>query len=209
MIWSGELEVALAESLANFAIALCSAIGLGILVGIFSARYESLGHFLDPYISIFFAMPVVALIPIFIVWFGLGPITKVLIVFLMTFFPMVINTQTGIREVDRSLQEMARSFGGTETEIMKKVILPGTIPFITAGIRISIGRALVGIVVAEIFTAITGLGALIQKYAAYYQTNYFFVPVIVLAVLSVGLIEIARAVEQKFATWRTSTEYIS
>ncbi len=199
---NGILANAMKDTFFEFIVGFALAVGLGIPAGIAAGRYQTVMNLTDPYISIFFAMPNIALLPLFMIWFGLGYTVKIVIVVMSAFFPIVINTMAGVKEADRTIVEVALSFGATEGELLRKVIIPASVPYVVAGLRIGLARAIVGVVVAELFSATTGLGALLQYYANYYLTSYFFVPVLVLALLSIGFVEIIRILEKKFATWR-------
>ncbi|MBI2185407.1 MAG: ABC transporter permease [Thaumarchaeota archaeon] len=201
---NGVLANAIKDTFSEFIVGFGISVGIGIPAGIIAGRYQSAMHVSDPLISIFFAMPNIALLPLFIVWFGLGFTLKVAIVIISAVFPIVINVMVGVKEADRTIVEVAQVFGATEGELLRKVILPASVPYMVAGLRIGLARAVVGVVVAELFSATTGLGALLQYYANYYQTSYFFVPVLVLAILSIALLEVIRFLEKRFATWRVT-----
>ena len=113
---------------------------------------------MDPYVYALDATPRVALIPLLLLWFGLGPMSKIAIVFLSGVFPVLMNTFSGVRTVSASLVEVGRAYGAGEKKIFTKIILPASLPFITAGVRLAVGRALIGIITAEMFAAVTGLG---------------------------------------------------
>lgn len=182
----------------GFTLASISAVILGLLMG----RYRTFEWTLDPYFNALYATPLVALIPLIILWFGLGDTAKIVIVFLLTFFSVWINTLVGVKNVSGSLVEVGRSFVASEWQINLKIILPATVPYIMAGLRQGIGRALIGIVVAEFYTAITGMGALISQYGNFFQTGRMFVPILVLMLLGVLLTELLKLAERKVAPWK-------
>jgi NitT/TauT family transport system permease protein len=157
---------------------------------------------LDPFLTALYATPTVALIPLIMLWFGFGFWAKVVIVFLSCFFAIVINTYAGVRDVSRTSVDVVRAYGATDRQIMTKVILPSSVPFVMAGIRVAVGRGVIGVVVAEFFTALTGLGALIIVFSNAFATAKVFVPVFVLSALGVGLTSIARRVERWLAPWK-------
>jgi NitT/TauT family transport system permease protein len=149
-------------------------------------------------------MPQVALTPLLMMWLGLGFSVKVAVVFLFAFFPILINTASGAKNVSASLVEVGRAYLASPSQITIKIVLPAALPFIMAGIRIAIGRALVGMIVAELFTAITGLGAMLSLYGNIFETAKMFVVILVLAALGFCLIQGAQRLEKKMARWKES-----
>jgi NitT/TauT family transport system permease protein len=157
---------------------------------------------LDIPVAALYATPMVALVPILVLWFGFGLLAKVVIVLLFTVFPVLINTMCGVREVDPRLVEVAHAFCSSEYQLWIDLVLPSSLPFIMTGIRLAIGRALIAVVIAEFYTAISGLGYLIVSNAHAFQTARVFVPVVVLMMLGVvttGLLEMAEA---RLSPWR-------
>ena len=202
MIASGELQRAAAASATAFVVGFGLAIVLGVLLGLLMGRYWIIDRLLDAQVSALYSTPNVALIPLLILWFGLGTNSKIAIVFLAAFFPILVNTQGGVRTVSQHLVDIARAERASESQIFTKVIIPAALPFMMAGIRLSIGRAVVGMVVAEMFTAITGLGGAIVYYGNQFKTDKLLVVVILLACLGVSLTELARLLERRLAPWR-------
>ena len=143
-----------------------------------------------------------ALIPLLLLWFGLGTSSKIAIVFLSGLFPVLMNTFSGVRTVSSGLVEVGRAYGARERELFSKIILPAALPFIMAGVRLAIGRALIGIITAEMFTAVTGLGALLIRYSSALATDKFFVPVIFLSLLGVILSSAVGKLQKRLAPWK-------
>lgn len=203
---SGELPLALVVSLQAFAVgfilAMITAIPLGTLMG----RFESVERFFEPYISAFFVTPVSALIPMIIIWFGIGIEARVFVVFSFCFFDITINTFTGVRDVRYELVEPVRSLGATQKQIFMKVILPAAAPFVLTGIRLGLGRAIRGMIIAELLLATTGLGGMIVTYSAVFRTDVIFAVLVVIIMLGVGSVRIIKAIEKKLFPWKeTST----
>lgn len=199
---SGELPRELVLSLSIFITGLALAIIVGIVIGLIMGRYRIMEFILDPYINALYATPRVALIPLMILWLGLGIEAKIFIVFLVGFFPVAINTAQGVKNVSGGYVEIVRAYGANERQIFTKVIFPAAVPFIITGVRLAVGRSLVGIVVAEMFTAIKGLGGMVIKYSSDFDTAGLFVPIIVLAVLGMILSELAKQLEMVFSRWK-------
>lgn len=202
MISSGRLPTAMLESLQALSIGLSLAVVLGTIVGLLMGRYRLVDQLLDTQISALYSTPNVALIPLLILWFGLGLSAKVAIIFMAAFFPIIVNTYSGVRNVSRGLVEVALAENASEAQIFSKIVVPAALPFIATGIRLAIGRAVVSMVVAEMFTALSGLGGAIVVYGNAFATDRLFVIIIVLAVLGVLLTEAVRLVESRLAVWK-------
>jgi ABC-type nitrate/sulfonate/bicarbonate transport system permease component len=198
---SGELIYFTLQSLEVLAYGLSIAIAVGIPLGVAMARSRRLDWALDLPINAFYATPLVALVPILVLWFGIYLKAKIIVVFLFAVFPIIINTYQGVRECDRNMLEVARSFRSGEWAVWRDVLLPFALPFIAAGIRLAIGRGLVGMIIAEFYTTITGLGFMITKYANVFEMDKTFVPVVLLMFLGVTLTAILKKVERKIAPW--------
>jgi ABC-type nitrate/sulfonate/bicarbonate transport system permease component len=201
---SGALRKAMVESLAPFAVGLALTIVIGILIGILIAQWRTLEYILDPFINALYAIPRIALVPLIILWAGLEFAGKVTILVSVAVFPIIVNTYSGIRDVRGAMIEIGRAYGATDTQIFFKIILPAAIPFIMAGIRLAVGLAIIGIVVAEFFTAISGLGGMIVEYANVFATAKLFVPIIVIAIVGVVLTECVMWLERRLSRWRRS-----
>jgi NitT/TauT family transport system permease protein len=190
--------ISLREFLGGFGLAVAVGIGLGVLL----AASNRLRMFVDPWISMLYATPTIALGPLFILTFGIGLVSKIAIIFLMAVFPMIINTVSGLTTTDETLIEVTRSFGATPTQVYTKVRLPAALPYIIAGLRLGVARALVGVVVAELFGARGGLGFLVLTSAQSFDSASLFAAVLVLAVAGVVSVESLKWLEVRLAPWR-------
>jgi sulfonate transport system permease protein len=199
---SGELPYFLLQSLEVLLYGLGAAIVVGIPLAVLMARVRRLDWALDLPINAMYATPLVALVPILVLWFGIYLKAKIIVVFLFAVFPIIINTYQGVRECDRNMLEVARSFRSTEWAVWSDVLLPFALPYIAAGVRLAIGRGLVGMIIAEFYTTISGLGFMITKYANVFEMNKTFVPVILLMILGVSLTAALKWVERRIAPWR-------
>jgi ABC-type nitrate/sulfonate/bicarbonate transport system permease component len=206
MIASGELLRALASSLQTLVIGFVIAAAAGIVLGLLIGRYRVIDAATDWLINALYATPLVAVIPLVILWLGLGDAAKLFIVTILTVFPVLINTAAGVRNVPRALIDVSTAFAANERQVFVKIILPSVVPYMMTGLRLGIGRAIIGMVVAEFFTAITGLGALIVKYGNQYDTASMFVPILVLMLLGILLTSLVRRAEEHFAPWRMSDD---
>jgi NitT/TauT family transport system permease protein len=202
LMGAGEFQRQALGSMQVYAVGLSAALVVGILAGLLMGRYRLAEYIMDPFVYALDATPRVALIPVLLLWFGLGPPAKIAIVFLSGVFPVLMNTFSGVRTVSGGLVDVGRAYGAREGKIFTKIILPASLPFIMAGIRLAVGRALIGIITAEMFAAVTGLGALLIRYSSALATDKFFVPVIFLALLGVLLTHAVEILEKRLAPWK-------
>jgi sulfonate transport system permease protein len=201
MIGSGELWNYLWPSLVVLALGLTAAAIIGIAMGLLLARFWVLDVALGVYITFLYSTPTVALVPLIVLWAGFETTAKVIILFLFAFFPMVINTYQGVKNVDPRLIEVGRAFRCSERQLWINIVLPGALPFIVTGLRLAVGRGLIGMVLADLYTAISGIGYLIVRTASTYQVDKMFVPIVTLGVLGVTLTALLRLLEIKVAPW--------
>ncbi|HJS62778.1 MAG TPA: ABC transporter permease [Pseudolabrys sp.] len=198
---SGELPYFLVQSLEVMVYGLVTAIVVGIPLGVAMARIRQLDWALDLPINALYAMPLVAVVPLLVLWFGIYLKAKIIVVFLFAVFPILINTYQGVRECDKGMIEVAQSFRSSEWRMWQDVLLPFAVPYIIAGLRLAIGRGLIGMIIAEFYTTISGLGFMITKYANVFEMDKTFVPVIVLMVLGVSLTTLLKWFGRRIAPW--------
>lgn len=198
---TGELQHYMVESLLILFYGLGIAILVGVPLAILMARFRPVDWALDLPVNAMYATPMVALVPLLVLWFGIYMQAKVIVVFLFCVFPILINTYQGVRECDKNMIEVARSFRSNEWRTWQDVLLPFALPYIAAGIRLAIGRGLVGVVIAEFYTTISGLGYMITRYAHIFDMDKTFVPVILLMFLGVSLTSALKWVERRIAPW--------
>ncbi len=202
MIKDGSLPHALNSSLVVLSLGLLSGVVIGVVLGLAAGRSEAFAALLEFPVNALYATPAVALIPIIVLWFGFEITTKTVVVFLFVVFPVLINTMRGVQETDPELIEVARTFCSSERRMWIDLILPSALPYIVTGIRLAIGRALIGVIVAEYYTALSGLGNLIATNANSFQTARMFVPIVVIALIGVVLTALLEWVERQLAQWR-------
>ena len=196
-IWK-HVWISALEFFVGYFIACILGVGLGFLMASSKAGKQAL----QPWVSGLYATPTVALAPLFILWFGIGIVSKVTVVTLLVLFPVTINTEAGLRNTSQQLIETVRSFGATKRQIFFKVALPSALPFIFAGLKLGIGRGLIGVVVAELFGARAGLGQLISQSAETFNMPNLFAGVAVLAVAGIAMTSGFAWLEQKLLPWR-------
>jgi len=202
MFVDGSLGVATAQSiyslLAGYALAAIIAIPLGLVIG----GVRVIGAVFEPYIDALSSMPRVAFLPLIIVFLGLGYEAKIFMVFIGAVMPILVNTYAGVLQSDGELIEMARSAGARELTIFRKIVLPGALPYIMTGLRVGASLALINTVVAELYTAVSGLGGLLSIYGNSFRMAPYFVIVAILAIIGMVLMYGVRLIERRVMRWR-------
>lgn len=202
MAESGELGRALAQTLtvylSGFAAAAIAGIAAGMLLGI-APRF---GRTTEPYLHALASTPRVAFIPLIIVTLGIGVTAKATVVFLGAVMPIFFSTYSGMESRDEELIEMARANGASPAMIFREVLFPGAVPFIITGLRIGAAIGLINSVVAELYTAINGLGGLLAIYGNSFRMAHYFVVVLVLAALGATVSRILKMIENRLESWR-------
>jgi NitT/TauT family transport system permease protein len=206
-LWqSGELQTHIWISFIEFAGGFSLAVAAGIVLGILLAASRTARDFFEPWVSMLYATPIIALSPLFILWLGIGVASKIAIVFLTAVFPILINTIAGLTATDRTLVEVARSFGASKAQIYLRIRIPAATPFILAGLRLSVARGLVGVVVAELSGARAGLGFLILTSAQNFDTAALFLGVIIFAIAGVASVSLLNWLEGSLASYKAQEQ---
>jgi ABC-type nitrate/sulfonate/bicarbonate transport system permease component len=203
MLVSGELLEELSVSAVPFFYGFTAAVIVGVSVGIVMGWRTRVGYALDPLMTLLYASPLVALAPLVVVFFGVGVSGKAIIIFVLSVFPFVFNGYAGVRAVDPLLINVLRSLGGRERDIYLKVIIPSVLPYIVAGARIAIGRALVGVLVGEFFAASEGIGYAIAKWGDLFALDRMFACILAVMIIAVAMTEGIRWAERAAFPWRT------
>ena len=205
-IWNlfatGAIWEPLGVSASGFALGLGLSIAVGLPLGILLGRSRMLSAMLDPFITALNATPRLVFLPLVVLWLGLGLWSKVVIVFIGALFPVLINTYEGVRNVDKVLVNVVRAFGAGEWSVARLVVLPNALPYIVVGIRLAIGRAVLGVVVAEFFGSEAGLGVMMMQASAKYQVDIVFAGLIVFAALSLAMTGMVQLIERRLSRWR-------
>ncbi len=202
MTHEGTLSKDLRISSTEFLIGYSLAVVVGILVGVAMGWYRDISAALQPFVSALYSTPRIALAPLFIIWLGIGIWSKVAVVFLVAVFQVLISTEAGVRAADESLIRTARSFGANDRRIFTTIVLPGAVPFLITGLRLGLGQALVGIVVAELYASTEGIGHEIALAGETFQTDRVFVGIVILATAAICLMWCLRQFEMRFESWK-------
>lgn len=198
-IWT-DLATSGRELLLGLVFATVVGLPLGMLIG----WYRKLSYVLSPFVSFLYATPRIALTPLLIIWLGIGDASKIMIVFLMAVFPITINAASGVQGLDPAVLRVARCFGGTDLQIFRTIALPGTVPFIVSGLRLAVGQALIGVFVAELSGAQSGVGMMMNNAGQQFQTSVVFAGLFIFALTGVTLNALLQRFERHFDAWRGS-----
>jgi ABC-type nitrate/sulfonate/bicarbonate transport system permease component len=202
MFATGSIWKPLGVSASAFAIGLLMAIVVGLPLGVLLGRSATLNAMIDPFITAFNATPRLVFLPLLMLWFGIGIWSKVAVVFLGALFPLLINTYEGVRNTDKLLINVVRSFGAGEWDISRLVVVPNSLPFIIVGLRLAIGRAVLGVVVSEFFGSQDGLGVVMVRAASEFKVDIVFAGLIVFAALSLIMTGLVKLIEDRLTRWR-------
>jgi len=202
IIRDGSLFKHLATSGTEFALGYGAAILIGFPIGIMLGWFKLVRSAFGPFIAAMQATPRIALMPLFIIWFGLGITSKIVVVLLSAIFPLIVNLQVAMSTIDADLVRVARSYGATRWQIFRSVALPTSIPFLITGLRLAAGRGLLGVIVAEVFGGSQGIGYMIQYAGATFQTDKVFAGVLVVAITGISLDFSLEYLGRHFDKWR-------
>jgi len=185
MIAKGELQSGFLIATEDLVVGYLLAVGLGVLVGLLMGRNRTIEQVLNPYINFMQATPLVALVPLIIIWLGIGFPARVAVVFILAFWSVIINTATGVKTVPRVMVDVARVYHFSEQRIMRDIALPNAVPHIFAGLRIALGKALIGMVIAEMEVSIVGLGGILLQYGESFKTAYLMAGIVTASLVGV------------------------
>ncbi|MDX6585503.1 MAG: NitT/TauT family transport system permease protein [Solirubrobacterales bacterium] len=190
----------------EFATGYVSAVVLAIPIGLIFGWYRRVSYMADPWLNLLNSLPRVALLPLIALWIGIGIESKIAVVFLGAFFSVVIPTVQGVRTVDRRFLDVAHSFGASQRRLFTSVVLPGTVPFVVTGLRLGIGRGLIGVVVGELYAQTDGLGVIISRASSNLQPDRMFFAILIFTFTGIVGVESLRRVERYFQRWRPARE---
>jgi ABC-type nitrate/sulfonate/bicarbonate transport system permease component len=186
----------------NFALGFAGAVVAGVVAGVIIGWYRTVRLIFDPFLNALYATPRIAMVPLIIIWFGIGMWSKVFIVFISAFFPILVNTVGGVRNIDRDLLRAARAYCASDWQIFTTLALPGSVPFILTGVRQGVALGLIGMVVGEMFGGSQGIGFMVAYGGANFATDTLFVGVLIVATAGILLTSLAERLERRFSRWR-------
>jgi ABC-type nitrate/sulfonate/bicarbonate transport system permease component len=199
---TGEIWKDVRVSALEYVLGFLLATAVGVPLGLAAGWYRRFSFGIEPFLSALNATPQVAFLPLIIMWAGIGLWSKVVVIFLLAVLPISVNAVSGVRTIDARLLRVARSFGSSEWRMFATIILPSSVPFLLTGLRLGVGRAMIGIVVGELYAATAGIGFMMNMAGASFQTDKVFVGVIIIAVAGLALVEVIRRVERRVEVWR-------
>jgi len=194
----GDLGVSLVELAVGFALSVIVGVVLGVAMGL----NHDVEYALDPFVWFLYSTPLIALYPLLVVWLGFGFVTVVTVAFLLTVVSIIVNTLAGVLSVDPVLIRAVRAFGGDQAAVIRKVILPASLPLIIAGLRIGLSRTLIGVVLGEMFSSNAGLGFRMTVYGARLRTADVFVPLITFVVIGFVMTQLVGLIEHRLQAWK-------
>lgn len=206
---TGELNKHLAATLIEFICGFTTACVIGVLIGYLMGMYRWFDEVMDPWIATLYSIPIITIVPLIIIWFGIGIFSKVVVVFKITAVAIILNTAAGIKTLDPVWLELAKSLRLSKWETTYKIRIPGALPFIITGMRLGVGRALLGVVVAELMAANAGLGYLLRDSSETWDSPKLFVTVLLLAAMGLVSFNLIKRLEQRMAPWRQTAEWSS
>ena len=204
---SGQLKKHFLATLLEFAYGFSTACIVGVLLGYLMGRYKWFDEIMDPWIAALYSIPIITVVPLIIIWFGIGMMSKVIVVFKITAVAIILNTAAGIKALDPVWLELAKSLRLSSWKTTYKIRLPGALPFILTGMRLGVGRALLGVIVAELMAANAGLGYLLRDSSETWDSPKLFVTVILLAVIGLVSFNLIKRFERRIAPWRQSADW--
>ena len=203
----GQLNKHFAATLIEFSYGFTTACIAGIVIGYFMGKHKWFDEIMDPWIATLYSIPIITVVPLIIIWFGIGMISKVIVVFKITAVAIILNTAAGIKNLDPVWLELAKSLRLSTWETTYKIRFPGALPYIITGMRLGVGRALLGVVVAELMAANAGLGYMLRDSSETWDSPKLFVTVILLAAIGLVSFNLIKRLEQRMAPWRQSAEW--
>lgn len=198
---SNELWHALGDSVTHLLIGFALAVVVGMLIGLLMGHFRLMEYLLDPYVSFLYALPMIVIVPLLIIWLGLGAESRIAIIFAVAIVPVILNTMAGAKRVSENLMDVARNYEATKRQMLRSVVLPSVLPYIFTGINVGIGTAIVGMILGEMLLVIQGLGGMVVTYSNFFQPHKVFVPLLVIVGLSVGLTSILRFARRRLMPW--------
>jgi NitT/TauT family transport system permease protein len=204
---SGKLTPHIEATLFEFVCGFSAACAVGVILGYLMGLFKTFDQLMEPWIATLYSIPIIAVVPLIIIWFGIGIFSKVIVVFKITVVAIILNTAAGIKNLDPVWLELARSMRLSSWQTTYKIRLPAAFPYIVTGMRLGVGRALLGVIVAELMAANAGLGYLLRDASETWDSPKLFVTVILLAVMGLVSFHLIKKFEHRIAPWRQSAEW--
>ena len=202
VIASGDIIIYLQETFSAYLAGFALSIGFGVPFGIIVGYFRTLRLTLDPVISAAYATPRVTLIPLIVIWFGIGGLSRIIYIFLSAVFPCIINVMQGVAYTDPNLMETGRAFCASKNQMITKIVVPNAIPYIAVGVRLASIRSMIGVITAEMFLQAVGLGGAILRYGHVFRTDLLLALVVVVALIATSLSLGTKKVEERVTQWR-------
>lgn len=207
LLLSGQLKKHFVATLLEFAYGFSTACIVGVVLGYLMGMYKWFDQIMDPWIAALYSIPIITIVPLIIIWFGIGMMSKVIVVFKITAVAIILNTAAGIKALDPVWLELAKSLRLSRWETTYKIRFPGALPFIITGMRLGVGRALLGVVVAELMASNAGLGYLLRDASETWDSPKLFVTVLLLAMIGLVSFNLIKKLERRIAPWRQGAEW--
>lgn len=205
IIRSGELTYYVSTTFQAYIVGFLLAIGVGIPFGILVGYFPSVRKAMEPYISAAYATPRVTIIPLMVIWFGIGFWSRICYIFLSSIFPCIMNVIQGVAYTNEELLETGRAFCANQRQMMMKIVIPNAIPYIAIGVRLAAVRAMIGVITAEMFLQAVGLGGAILRYGDIFRTDRLLALVVVVSLIATTLSIVSKKVEERLTLWRASS----
>lgn len=205
LIQSGMMMKVFPQSMADLFTGFALAVAVGIVIGALIGRSQTIEAILDPYVNFGMATPLVAVVPLLVVWFGIGFPARVAVVFTLAVFKIIVNTASGMKMTPRVLREMASVYHLSEFQVLREVMLLNAVPSIFAGLRLGLASALIGMIIGELELAVTGLGGLIYDYGNQLKTDYLLAGICTASMVGVIALAILAVIQTRVFPWVAAT----
>ncbi len=206
IVQDGSLAPAFLRAMEVLAVGFGLAAVVGIAVGVLMGRSQTADRVLSPYVNFFQATPLIALVPLIVIWFGIGFVAEVAVTFLLAVWSIIVNTSEGVRNTPDTLLDMARVYHTTERSVIRNIAMPYAVPFIFAGLRIALAKALIGVIIAEMDVSLAGLGGLIQNFGDAFETAQLMAAIITSSLVGVIGTVVLELLRRRIAPWASRSK---
>lgn len=202
LLHGGDLGKQIASSARVFLIGFGLSVAFGVPIGVVLGWFRRINRAFSPLVSLFYSTPRIAMMPLFIIWFGLGLGSKVALVLLSAIFPVIVNMQAAMLSIDHDLKTVGRAYGASQWQLFRTVALPASVPFLLTGLRLALGHGLLSVVAAEVFGGSSGIGYMIEYAGSTFQTDIVFVGVLIIAAFGIAMDRSLYYLSRRFDAWR-------